>query len=73
MLSGARNFYKSFSIRVSKKPQNGGVVACRTVSIHEKLLTMLLGPKQKVMVLVPGNSVETISITELPNGGVAHE
>lgn len=63
----------NLSIRVSKKPQNGGVVACRTVSIHEKLLTMLLGPKQKVMVLVPGNSVETISITELPRVGVVHE
>lgn len=60
-------------IRVLDKPGSGGVVACRTVSLREKLLTLLLGPKQKVMVLVPGNSVESIAITELPNGGAVYE
>ena len=60
-------------IRVLDKPGSGGVVACRTVSLREKLLTLLLGPKQKVMVLVPGNSVESIAITELQNGGAVHE
>lgn len=59
----------NLSIRVSKTPENGGVVACRTVRLREKLLTMLLGPQQKVMVLIPGNSVETIAITALPHGG----
>lgn len=63
----------NLTIRVSKHPQDGGVVACRTVSIREKLLAKFLGSKEKVMVLVPGNSIETIAITELPNGGVAHE
>ena len=43
----------NLNIRVSDKPRNGGVVACRTVSIREKLFTLLLGPKQKVMVVVP--------------------
>ena len=33
----------------------------------------LVEPGQKVMVLVPGNSVESIAITELPNGGAVHE
>lgn len=60
-------------IRVLDEPGSGGVVACRTVNLREKLLTLLLGPKQKVMVLVPGNSVESIAITELPNGGAVHE
>lgn len=36
----------NLNIRVSDKPRNGGVVACRTVSIREKLFTLLLGPKQ---------------------------
>lgn len=63
----------NLTIRVSKEPTNGGVVACRTVSLRKKLLTMLLGPKQKVTVLVPGNSVESIAITELSNGGATHE
>ena len=63
----------NLSIRVSDRPQNGGVVACRTVSIREKFLTLLLGPRQKVMVVVPGNSVESIAITEVQMGGGAHE
>ena len=63
----------NLNIRVSGKPKGGGVVACRTVSVREKLLTLLLGPKQKVMVLVTGNSVESIAITELANGGAVHE
>ena len=63
----------NLNIRVSDKPKNGGVVACRTVTLRERLLTMLLGPMQKVTVLVPGNTVESIAITELPMGGAAHE
>ena len=63
----------NLNIRVSNKPQNGGIVACRTVSIREKLFKLLLGPRQKVMVVVPGNSVESIAITEVPVGGGAHE
>ena len=63
----------NLSIRVSDKPQNGGVIACRTVSIREKLFTLLLGPRQKVMVVFPGNSVESIAITEVQMGGGAHE
>ena len=39
----------NLNIRVSDKPKNGGVVACRTVSIREKIFTLLLGPKQKVI------------------------
>ena len=61
--------WKGFQIQA----QTGGVVACRTVSIREKLFTLLLGPKQKVMVVVPGNTVESIAITEVPMGGGTHE
>lgn len=61
---------RNLNIRVSDKPRNSGVVACRTVSIREKLFTLLL---QKVMVVFPGSSVEPIAITEVPMGGSAHE
>jgi hypothetical protein len=50
-----------------------GVVACRNISLREKLLTKLMGPKQKVVVLIPGNSVDTVSITEIQEGGLAYE
>lgn len=59
-------------ISVSKEPQRGGSVQCRNISIREKLLTRLLGRKQKVMILIPGNTVSTVSITEVQEGGVAH-
>lgn len=59
-------------ISVSKEPQQGGIVQCRNVSIREKLLTRMLGCKQKVMILIPCNSVSTVSITEIQEGGVVH-
>lgn len=55
-------------ISISKEPQAGGVVACRTVGIREKLLTYLLGSKQKITILVPGDSVKTVAITEIARG-----
>lgn len=60
-------------ISVSKEPQTSGVVRCRNVTLREKLLTFLLGKQERVMVLIPGNTVESLSITEIPEGGVAIE
>lgn len=60
-------------ISVSKEPQTGGIVQCRNITLREKLLTKLLGQQNKVMVLIPGNSVSTLSITEIQEGGVAVE
>lgn len=63
----------NLKISVSKQPQTGGIVSCRNVTLREKLLTFLLGRQERVMVLIPGNTVETLSITEVPEGGVAVE
>ena len=63
----------NFKISVSREPQTGGIVRCKSVSLREKLLTRLLGQKEKVMVLIPGNSVETLCITEVPEGGAKVE
>ena len=63
----------NLKISVSQKPQQGGIVQCRNVSLREKMLTWLFGPKEKLLILVPGNSVETVSISEVPEGGVAVE
>jgi len=59
----------NLKISVSKKPTEGGVVRCRRVSMRERLLRHFLGEKRRVMVIVPGDSVECVSITELPCGG----
>lgn len=62
----------NLSIQVSKEPQKDGIVQCRSLSIREKLLTRLLGRRQKVMILIPGNTVSTVSITEIQEGGVVY-
>jgi len=61
----------NLQIRVSKKPVNAGVVSCRHVAVRERLLRFLLGDKQELTVLVPGDSVQTLCISEIPEGGAA--
>jgi hypothetical protein len=56
-------------ISVSKKPENGGIVRCQRRTIRERLLRCLLGEKRSVTVIVPGDTVECVSITELSDGG----
>lgn len=63
----------NLKISVSKAPQNAGIVTCRTVSIREHLLRFLFGSKQKVTILIPGDSVDEVSICETGKGGVRGE
>ena len=59
---------KGIKISVSKAPESDGLVACRRITLREKLLLHLLGPPRKLMVLVPGDCVDSISITEMSGG-----
>lgn len=59
----------NLEISVSKKRTEGGVVRCRRVSMRERLLRHFFGEKRRLMVIVPGDSVECVSITEVPDGG----
>ncbi len=63
----------TLQIRVSKAPVNGGVVSCRKVSVRERFLRFLLGDKQRLTVIVPGQTVEEVSIREIGEGGLTHE
>lgn len=63
----------ALQIAVTKKSMNGGVVAYRRVSVREKFLRFLLGNKTTLTVIVPGDTVEMLSVTEMPEGGHAHE
>lgn len=58
-------------ISVSKEPQGGGIIGCRHVTMRERLLRLLLGDKQRLTVIVPGDSVRALSIIE--EGGEGHE
>ncbi|BFL46070.1 hypothetical protein [Lactonifactor longoviformis] len=63
----------TLQISVSKKPVNGGAVSVRNVSVRERLMRFLLGDKVKLTVIVPGSTVEELSIREVSEGGLVHE
>ena len=56
-------------ISISKKPAEDGIVMCRQIAARERILTRLLGEKRRVTLIVPGDTVECVSITELPEEG----
>lgn len=60
-------------ISVSDKSENDGVVACRRVRLRKRLLDKLLGPAQRVTLIVPGQTVECLSVEEVSEGGVKVE
>ena len=59
----------ALQISVSKKPDNSGIAAVRQVSVRERMLLFLFGDKAKLTVIVPGDSVEELAITEIAEGG----
>ena len=63
----------NLKIRVSKHSQSGGIVSCRNVTIRERFLRFLLGDKQRLTILVPGDSVQELAICEIKEGGISHE
>lgn len=55
-------------ISVSESPHTGGNVTCRNVGIRERILRFLIGEKQRVTVLIPGDSIREIAICEAEKG-----
>ena len=51
-------------VSVSKEPKTGGIAAVRKVSVRERLLRLLLGEMRRVIVLIPGDKVDEIAISE---------
>lgn len=64
---------QTLQISVSKKPVNGGAVSVRRVSIRERFMRFIFGDTVRLTVIVPGNSVEELSIKEIAEGGLVHE
>ena len=44
---------------------SGELVYCRKLHFREKLLRLMFGERRTVTVIVPGDSVECVSVTEL--------
>ena len=55
----------NLKIGVFKKPMDGGIVACRNITLRERVLRFLLGEKCKLTILVPGDTVREIAIKEV--------
>ncbi len=62
----------TLKISVSKKSVTGGIVNCRHISVRERFLRFLLGDKQRLTVIVPGDSVRELAIREVKEGGTVH-
>ena len=59
-------------ISVSKEPASGGIVSCRQISVREHFLRFLLGEKRRVAIIVPGDSVRELAVSEVMEGGNVH-
>lgn len=55
----------NLKISVSKEPPTNNIVTVRRKSIRERLLTKLFGNSKKVTILVPGDSVDKVTISEV--------
>ena len=58
----------NLSISVAKDYAPSGIVACKKVTVRERLLRWMLGSPMQLMVLVPGNTVNEIAIKEIEGG-----
>ena len=56
-------------ISVSHDPPEMRLVRCRRIPVRERFLRWLFGEKRGVTVIIPGDTVETVSVVELPEKG----
>ncbi|MFR1540832.1 MAG: hypothetical protein ACLSTU_04880 [Oscillospiraceae bacterium] len=47
------------------------ILQCRTLRLRERVLRLLFGGQQRITVLIPGGSVETLDIQEVDSHGAA--
>lgn len=62
----------TLKISVAKKPADGGIVSCRSISVRERFLRFLFGAGCRLTVIVPGDSVRELAISEVKEGGNVH-
>jgi hypothetical protein len=43
-------------------PENRSIIRCRKVDIRDRIFRRLLGKKRRLTILVPGDSVKSLSI-----------
>ena len=62
------------AIEVSvSKPGDSGVVRCRRIGMRERLMKLLFGETRRMWVIIPDTTVDTLRISEVPEGGEGDE
>ena len=56
----------NLKISIARGPDSGGIVRCKTVSLRARVLRRLFGDMRRVTIIVPGDSVEALSVQEVP-------
>ena len=59
----------NLKISVSKEPEQAESLLVVMSPLGERILRFLLGDKRRVTILIPGDSVEELSICETTKGG----
>lgn len=59
----------NLKVSVRKSPASEGVVQCKRVCIREKILQLLFGDVRNMTIIIPGNTVDAMYISEVPGGG----
>jgi len=60
----------NLKVSIRKNPASEGVVQCKRVCIREKILQLLFGDVRNMTIIIPGNTVDAMYISEVPEGGV---
>ena len=56
----------AINIRVSREKLHGGILTCLSKTVRERLLRFLLGKPMKLTIIVQGDSVKEVGISEIP-------
>lgn len=53
------------NIKVSKEQESNGVLTCKKVKLKKSLFKRLFGDSQKMTIIIPGDSVSDVTISEI--------
>ncbi len=51
-------------VSLSDKTKQKNAVSYKSISLRERLVRLLFGKKQKLMILIPGDEIEKLAITK---------
>ena len=64
--------HHSLRLSLGRQPKDG-VVALRQITARERVMRFLFGKPKRVLVLVPGDTVQELAITDIEEGGSRRE